>query len=125
MKPFNREAAKAGAPVQTRDGYSVRILCFNRKSNSLPIVALYYHSEDKRETIGAYTENGYVYVDESQSCYDLVMAPVKKEGWINIYKKPTTEEKYVYTETVWPTEEDAIKRKSAHHIATAKVEWEE
>ena len=34
MKPFNLEKSKAGAPVITRDGHEVRIICFDRKSQT-------------------------------------------------------------------------------------------
>ena len=48
QKPFNVEAAKNGAKVETRDGDSVRILCYDRKSNNLninfPIIALTNHN---------------------------------------------------------------------------------
>ena len=44
QKPFDVAAAKGGAKVETRDGDSVRILCYDRKSNNLninfPIIAL-------------------------------------------------------------------------------------
>ena len=32
LKPFDLEAAKAGAKVITRDGRPVRIICFDRKN---------------------------------------------------------------------------------------------
>lgn len=34
MKPFDLELAKAGHPVQTRDGRPVRIICYDRKDNA-------------------------------------------------------------------------------------------
>lgn len=40
QKPFNVEAAKNGAKVETRDGHPVRILCYDRVDISYPIIAL-------------------------------------------------------------------------------------
>lgn len=46
MKPFDLTAAKAGAPVRLSDGTeSVRIICWDRKGNNPPIVALIGHNE--------------------------------------------------------------------------------
>lgn len=39
-KPFDVEAAKGGARVETADGHSVRIICYNSKANYYPIVGL-------------------------------------------------------------------------------------
>lgn len=39
QKPFNAEAAKRGAKIETRSGDFVRIICYDRKS-SCPILAL-------------------------------------------------------------------------------------
>ncbi len=39
FKPFDLEAAKNGAPVVTRDGQPVRIICFD-KQGGCPIVVL-------------------------------------------------------------------------------------
>ena len=40
LKPFDLEAAKNGAKVVTRDGHAVRIICYDRKNEEYPIVAL-------------------------------------------------------------------------------------
>ena len=40
VKPFNVEAAKNGAKVETKDGKSVRILCYDRVDTAYPIIAL-------------------------------------------------------------------------------------
>ncbi len=39
FKPFDLEAAKAGAPVMTRDGRPARILAFDLKADEYPIAA--------------------------------------------------------------------------------------
>lgn len=60
QKPFDAEAAKGGAKVETRDGDSVRILCYDRKSNNkhinFPIIALTNHNGT--ESCFSYTSEG-------------------------------------------------------------------
>ena len=41
MREFDLSAAKAGAPVCTRDGMEARIICFDRVDLKYPIIALY------------------------------------------------------------------------------------
>lgn len=57
MKNFDLEAAKAGAPVCTNLLDSVRILCFDRKSSSFPILALIADA-DSYESFATFTEEG-------------------------------------------------------------------
>lgn len=40
QKPFNVEAAKRGAKVETRNGIPVRIICYDREGGQYPILAL-------------------------------------------------------------------------------------
>ena len=40
MKPFNLESAKAGDPVQTKDGNPARIIYFNKATASLLVEKL-------------------------------------------------------------------------------------
>ena len=40
LKPFNLEEAKAGKPICTRDGRKARIICYDKKGDSDPIIAL-------------------------------------------------------------------------------------
>lgn len=75
MKEFDIEAAKNGAPVQTRDGKTVRIICWDKKDSFYPIVALY--GEDGKEWVETYTLNGKcdLIYDNPR---DLVMAQDKE-----------------------------------------------
>lgn len=50
MREFDLEAAKAGAPVCTRDGEEVRIICFDRISRAFPILALRIDSDNEEYT---------------------------------------------------------------------------
>ena len=77
QKPFNVEAAKGGAKVETRDGASVRILCYDRKSNNcinFPIIALINHNGV--EICFSYTSEGRLLSDDFniyEDAHDLVI----------------------------------------------------
>lgn len=122
LKPFDLEAAKAGKPVRTKDGRDVRIICFDCKDETFPIVALVSPSSVREEVI-SYDEAGYSTTREPDDI--LVMIPEKKEGWINIYHD---KEDNIYTdENVFHSEYDAIKLCSHDgcKVDTVKIEWEE
>ena len=72
QKPFNVEAAKGGAKIETRDGDSVRILCYDRKSNNnhinFPIIALTNHNGT--ESCFSYTSEGRLLGDAFDICED-------------------------------------------------------
>ena len=72
MKPFNLEEAKKGAPVCTRDGHSVRIICFDAKNPNYPIVALMDSPTLDSEHAVTYRLNGQ-YVGGYDSKCDLFM----------------------------------------------------
>lgn len=127
FKPFDLEAAKAGAPVMTRDGRPVRFLAFDVKSEEYPVVAVVPTHDGKYESVEVYTKNGKYnddeYDDIKNKCdYDLVMALTKHRAWVNVYKS----EKYHIGDT-FDTEEEAIKygEKFSTYITTVLVEWEE
>lgn len=118
-RPFDEEAAKAGAPVQTRDGCKVRILCYDRLDSESPIVGL-ITGEGGREYFGSWTVTGAYNRLTGARHDDLVMATVKKEGWINLYRSrfPSTRC------NVYSTEAEAKKESGAGAIQV-HVEWEE
>lgn len=128
MKSFDIELAKQGHPVQTREGSPVRIICYDKVSlQDFPIVALVRHigKHSQDEKIGLYTVNGKANHGNKESELDLVMAPTKKEGWVNIYKGIGDSP---YTGNIYPSEEEAIEHISDYgdiHLATEKIEWEE
>lgn len=124
MKEFNLEEAKAGKPVCTRDGRRARIICWDMKGG-YPIVAL-IEDKDWGETISGYDKHGHIWCHnftEDMKRYDLMMAPEKKEGWINLYRTSTG------VSTCGPvcrTKEHAFEgRIKADYITTIKIEWEE
>mgnify|MGYP006916071273 CR=1 FL=1 len=126
MKEFDYEKAKAGAPVCTRDGRPARIVCWDALGGDLPILALVA----EMSTLGNEEELAYWYTKDGKSYEghedDLMMASVKHEGWINIYKndKCGTPET---TEIIWKSEESArnAAKGSEDYIATVHIEWEE
>ncbi len=117
-KPFNEDAAKAGAPVQTRDGRKVRILCYDRACKVFPIVGL-VTDFDGSESSCSWTPQGFSSTQGPDEL-DLVMATVKKEGWINLYRDclPLT------GSNVYSTEAEAKKESGAGAIQV-RIEWEE
>ena len=127
MKPFDLKLAKSGHPVCTKNGRDARIICFDRKFETYPIVALI----DNRlggEDIEYYTINGK-YEFEAESEFDLFMTPVKREGWVNIYKEGF--ETWVDAE-IFSTKENAIEYNEIstsvdreNYLTTVKIEWEE
>ena len=120
MKPFDLKRALAGDPVITRKGNQVEILTqLQPRPGFGDILAAVYKSNNKAE-LREIWKTGRYYGDEGEnSVYDLFMAPIIKEGWINIYKD-SSRSMYKYD-----TKESA--RKSAHNsvITTIKIKWEE
>ena len=120
MKEFNltEYLKNPSQKVVTRAGREVRII-----STDIPIVELIYNEEKQKESIECFFENGkYLSFDANDSPLDLFFAPVKKEGWVNIY----SEQEYRHPgENIFKTKEEAIKYKDINYIATVKIEWEE
>ena len=85
MKQFNLEEylKNPTKKVITRDGRSARIICTDAKGN-FPIIAL-VETYNGNETVLRLKENGRFYNDTENS-RDLFFAPIKKEGWVNMYK---------------------------------------
>lgn len=123
MKPFDLEKAKAGAPVQTRGGQPARIICFDCKGSQFPVIALVTMA-DGEEAPNSYTNDGR-YHPLYEMGADLVMAPVQREGWVNVYSN-----KYcnVFTgKCVYETEAEGRSGRSdnSNYLATVKITWEE
>ena len=123
MKQFNLEEylKNPAKKVITRDGRSARIICTDAKGN-FPIIALVeIHNCD--ETVIRLKENGRFYNDTENSS-DLFFAPVKKEGWINLYKINST---ISPGPRAYDTKEDAesVVGDKSYYLSTIKIEWEE
>ena len=108
--------------VVTRDGREVRIICTDAKGEE-PIIALVYNKNRDEENVYTYNREGIFYKD-NDSCLDLFFAPVKREGWVNVYKIGI---KDIYQcGNIFETEKDALNLKDdKDYIATTKIEWEE
>ena len=125
MKEFNlNEYLKdPSKKVVTRDGRDVRIVCTDLKQD-FPIVALIYDEEKQTENIECFFENGEYLFFDVDSPLDLFFAPVKKEGWVNIYDITRTN----CISRIYKTKEEAEtigKGCKSGYITTTKIEWEE
>ena len=130
MKEFNlteylKDPSKR---VVTRDGREVRIICTDFKCQmNKPIIALVKEDKDEekqKENIECFFENGKYLFFDVDSPLDLFFAPVKKEGWINLFKD---EELTFINGDVYENEKDAKEAAQGEpdFIATVKIEWEE
>ena len=85
MKEFNLDEylKNPSQKVITKDGKVVRIICTDAKQE-YPVIGL-LSLDDKRETTVYYKKNGR-WLADNQDYWDLFFAPIKREGWINLYK---------------------------------------
>ena len=134
MKKFDLEKAKAGAPVCTRDGKPVRIICYDAKDPNYPIVALVDNFDT--ETAETYTDDGFWQRDKTDNGLNLMMATTKREGWVNIFRGRFSLGEPMVFGPIWSDEEFA--RNNAHdcivttdgkpdkeYVTTTHIEWEE
>lgn len=126
MKQFNLEEylKNPERKVVTREGCSVRIICTDRKANNdRSIIALVYDEEEKVEVCRAYYSTGH-YVAVQDSKLDLFFAPIKNEGFINMYCNSGD---LYFSNVIYNNEQDAKKKAkgSPYYVATTKIEWED
>lgn len=124
MKPFNLKEAKAGKPVQTRDGNNVRIICFNRRHRDSPIVALI--ENDNGENLYPFNKEGEFHFNAKiPHPNDLFMKSEKRQGFINLFGSKS----FVHTGiTIYGTEEEAHSAADTYpmiYITIIPIEWEE
>lgn len=125
MKEFNLEEflANPNRRIVTRDGRDAKILCIDR-NDEYSIVAL-VTTKNGKEQVHCYFPNGKYY-KACDDYRDLMFAPTKKEGWVNIYASQIAGTRYPGY-SVFPNESEArlaVENKQTY-IATVKVEWEE
>ncbi len=125
FKPFDLEAAKNGAPVVTRDGQPVRIICFD-KQGGCPIVALVKKTGGEA-LFFCNIDGGMAGADDDcYRKYDLFMAPTKHQAYVNIYKGSSR-----YTSgNLFDSYDDAVNSGEYSElgwirVATVPVEWED
>lgn len=79
IKPFDLEAYKKGAKIQTRAGYKVRIVCTDRRNPHCPIIGL-VKVDDVNESVIHYTIEGKVLIDTAAiSDNDIVIVEEVEE----------------------------------------------
>ena len=126
MKEFNLEEylKDPSKKVVTRDGREVRIICTDAKGDE-PIIALVYNNNREEENVYTYNRDGSFYGD-NYDCLDLFFAPVKKEGWVNLFKDKEINYPYI-PGIIHDSEEEAKEtiKGDPDFIATIKIEWEE
>lgn len=103
FKPFNLDAALAGAPAGSLLGGKAKILGYNHDAGDFPLAG-WFIRPDGIITLEAWTKEGRYLLDRESESLDLYMLPVKvtREGWMNVYPLGTTG-----CNTVYPTKEDA------------------
>lgn len=124
MKPFSLKEAKAGKPVCNRAWENVRILCFDRKGEDYPIVAL-HDNQNGEELICLHTSNGRDLMN-TDSELDLFMKSEKRTGWVNVFINTCSGVECAYK--IYPNKDEAMKdinTKSKYYIDTVEIEWEE
>ena len=123
MKPFNLEEylANPSKKIITKEGKPARIICTDVKGTSYSVLALV----DKGDYEGPalYTKKGE-YNLGTECSYDLFFAPVKKNGWINLYKMNSIISPGPRAYDTKEEAESAAGDKS-YYISTIKLEWEE
>ena len=103
-------------PVTTRDGRAVRILCTDAGGH-LPVVGLIGSAVRRWQLDGTALDSPYKHED------DLINTPVKRRGWINIYRIGKHE---FHIDQIWDTREDAIRDGDGYQVATVQLsEWED
>lgn len=121
MKPFNLADALAGKPVMSREGRKVvRIFYAEEACENSQVICVF----ETGAVFPYYKDGTYT---NSSSVHELVMAPTKKEGWINLYQASFGR---VPGDTIHSSEEDAINSakkydREPHEFVTIKIEWEE
>jgi hypothetical protein len=122
MKPFNLEAALAGAPVVTRDGQAVAgIHHFTTVEDDYVLGAVVNGSLETFSAEGAFNITRH-------HGLDLFMAPVMKSGWVNVYWDNKNAE--TFTSDAYATSEEAAtaiasSKTGLVYLSRFAVEWEE
>ena len=125
MKEFNLEESKAGKPVCTRDGKKARIVCWDRKWENYPILALITENNGDELAVRC-TNEGRASTSNEFGSNDLMMAPITKVGWVNIIRDPDNGHITV-ADYLYGSKEEAEKAEFKYFdkVSVTKIEWEE
>lgn len=121
MKAFNLEEylKNPERKVITKGGSTVKIHCTNYHGEK-PIIA---EIEGSGQSI-SYNKDGS-YFSDGESVRDLLFAPEKHEGWVNIYR---SESGFYLRGNPYKSKEEADEVAKANYknfCTTVKIEWEE
>jgi hypothetical protein len=106
MKPFNLEAAKAGKPLVTRGGETVKFIAVEPDAQEDTQLLVLRNGR----VLPLYTNGKYFDVGSNER--DVFMAPEKVTSWLNCYE---TGEVMGY-----PSKEEADRRASGFRIGEAQ-----
>lgn len=124
MKQFNLEEylANPSRKVVTRDGRDVRIICTDFDNPNYPGICEIKGSKWPY----SFATNGELIKGKKLSG-DLFFAPEKKEGWINIFKVASNDNRFVGGARIFKSKEEAEEAREGvnGYITTMKIEWEE
>lgn len=126
MKEFDLQKAKAGEPLCTRDGRNVRIICWDFKNETYPIVALVENigKGNVYECANFYHSNGHIY-DKGISGTDLMMADIPTthhEGFVNIRYNMNGRD--IIIGSIFPNK-DVAEYYCPEEYHTVKMSWED
>lgn len=122
MREFNLDLAKRGHKVVTKNGHSVRLLCFNKLMAggvANGVVALVKFDVHSQEVIMIFNWQGKR--DGKESCYNLCMAKTAREGWVAIYGDGRSS-RNIYESR---KEAEATISTDTKIVDIVKVSWEE
>ena len=122
MKQFNLEKylITPSCKIVTRSGRPVRIICTDAKGK-YPVIAL-ISNRNGDEASFEFTKDG-LWSEDCENSLDLFFEPIKREGWVNVYRFLSGS----YCGDIFETKEKAEKmgKLSKNYITTIKIEWEE
>ena len=125
MKEFNltEYLKNPSQKIVTRDGREVRIVCTDMKSYDDYKIVTLVKKNDGEEVLLCYRKSGR---DRYCPDFDLFFAPIKREGWINLYKDKNEDITYL-PGIIHDSEEEAKEaiKGDPDFSATTKIEWEE
>lgn len=85
LKPFDLEAAKRGEPIITRDGEKVYFIAHVPELSESYRVVTRIEGEASPYCV---SESGRYFSRETETPFDLFMAPRKRTMYVNIYEFP-------------------------------------
>lgn len=120
MKPFDLEAAKAGAPLVTRDGRKAKFVAYVPEAEEGHRLIAFVTGAD---TTVDYFDDGY-YFNSSVNDEDLFMFEEKKEPVVRwIWAMQEASSKRWYNTSYFYTDEEFSKINSSGKDTAIKLEW--